>query len=159
MTVRIRPAEPGDAGALGRMGAALAKLHHDFDSGRFMLPEDVEAGYEWWLSRELKNEQAVVLVAEKDGAAQGYCYGRIEGRDWNMLLDAHGELIDLWVDEALRKSGAGAALVEAMVQRLTELGAPRVVLSTAFSNHNAQRLFGRLGFRSTMIEMTRDTTD
>ena len=62
-------------------------------------------------------------------------------------------------DEALRKSGAGAALVEAMVQRLTELGAPRVVLSTAFSNHNAQRLFGRLGFRSTMIEMTRDTTD
>ena len=35
-------------------------------------------------------------------------------------------------------------------------GAPRVMLWTAEQNTSAQRLFARLGFRRTMIEMTRD---
>jgi hypothetical protein len=33
---------------------------------------------------------------------------------------------------------------------------PRVVLGTADSNHAAQRLFTALGFRRTMVEMTRE---
>ena len=36
------------------------------------------------------------------------------------------------------------------------VGAPRVVLWTADKNQGAQRLFTRLGFRRTMIEMTRE---
>jgi RimJ/RimL family protein N-acetyltransferase len=35
-------------------------------------------------------------------------------------------------------------------------GAPRVVLWTADRNSAAQRLFERLGFRRTMIEMTKE---
>src|SRR5262245_35456200 len=141
MSVKIRPAEPRDLDALGRMGASLARLHHDFDADRFMLPEGVESGYRWWLSHETENPKAVVLVAEKDGQAHGYSYGRIEGRDWNRLLDTYGELIDLWVDDDARKLGAGAALVHAMIQKLTELGAPRIVLSTAAKNEPAQKFF------------------
>jgi ribosomal protein S18 acetylase RimI-like enzyme len=33
---------------------------------------------------------------------------------------------------------------------------PRVLLMTAEQNASAQRLFARLGFRRTMIEMTRE---
>src|SRR5688572_24312679 len=156
MTITVRPARPADVPALGRMGAALARLHHEFDRARFMLPDDVESGYAWWLGRELKSKEAVVLVAERDGEAVGYAYGRLEGRDWNALLDACGCLHDLWVDEVARRAGAGEALVEAVARRLGELGAPRVVLSTAAKNEAAQRLFARLGFRPTMIEMTRE---
>jgi hypothetical protein len=29
MTAKIRPAEPKDGDALGRMGGALARMHHD----------------------------------------------------------------------------------------------------------------------------------
>jgi hypothetical protein len=35
-------------------------------------------------------------------------------------------------------------------------GAPRIVLHTAASNADAQALFARLGFRRTMVEMTRE---
>lgn len=157
MTTRIRPATPEDVPALGRMGAALAHLHYDFDNDRFMVPDDVEAGYAFWLGRELKAKGAVVLVAELDGEAVGYAYGRLEERDWNALLDACGVLHDLWVDEKARGTGAGAQLAEAAAQRLGELGAPRVVLSTAAKNGPAQRLFAKLGWRPTMIEMTRAT--
>jgi ribosomal protein S18 acetylase RimI-like enzyme len=38
-------------------------------------------------------------------------------------------------------------------------GAPRVVLSTAEQNGEAQRLFARGGFRRTMVEMTAELND
>jgi ribosomal protein S18 acetylase RimI-like enzyme len=43
-----------------------------------------------------------------------------------------------------------------MCRRLERLGAPRVLLHTASQNREGQALFAKLGFRSTMIEMTRE---
>lgn len=157
MPLSIRPARTEDAPALGRMGAALVRLHHSYDPRRFMTPEeDVESGYRWWLSRELKRQGAVVLVAERDGAVVGYVYATVEGRDWNALLDAHGELHDIWVDESARGSGVGGLLAEELLRRLRAQGVPRVLLMTATRNEAAQRLFTRLGWRATMVEMTRE---
>jgi ribosomal protein S18 acetylase RimI-like enzyme len=154
--VTTRHATAADGEALGRMGAALARLHHAYDPPRFMLPDDLESGYRAWLLRELENRKAVVLVAEQHGEVVGYGYGRLEGKDWNRLLDRHGELIDLWVEPGARGGGAGAALTEAVVAALTARGAPRIVLASAAPNLAAQRLFARLGFRPTMVEMTRE---
>ncbi|QRN97220.1 GNAT family N-acetyltransferase [Archangium violaceum] len=160
MSVTVRSARPEDAPALGRMGAALVRLHHAYDSERFMEPErDVESGYRWWLSRELKRQGAVVLVAEREGRVVGYVYATVEGRDWNALLDAHGELHDLWVDESERGSGVGALLAEEMIRRLRAQGLPRIILMTASQNEAARRLFARLGWRPTMVEMTRELGD
>lgn len=156
MTVIVRPAEKTDAAVLGRMGADLARLHYSFDPARFMLPDDVEAGYRWWLMKEAANKRAVVLVAEVDGQVAGYCYGRMEERDWNALLDAHGGLHDIWVDEGHRGLGAARRLATEMIEALKLLGAPRIVLKTSTKNEAAQKLFTSLGWRSTMIEMTRE---
>jgi RimJ/RimL family protein N-acetyltransferase len=46
--------------------------------------------------------------------------------------------------------------MEAAIAWLKEHGAPRVILGTAEQNVAAQRLFARLGFRRTMVEMTRE---
>lgn len=158
MSTTVRPAKPEDADALGRMGAALVHQHHGFDSQRFMLPEDVESGYRWWLSKEMKAKEAVVLVAERDGEVIGYLYGRVEERDWAALRDRCGGLHDIWVDEQARCSGAGRLLAEAALRRFSELGVPRVILMSASKNEAAQRFFARLGWRPTMVEMTRETS-
>ena len=153
----VRPAEPRDADALGRMGAALVRLHHTFDPARFFVPpSDLEGGYRWWLSREMADPKAVVLVAEAEGDVVGYAYGRVEPRDWATLRDRCGELTDLWVEERARKSGAGEALCEGMVRAFAERGVGQVVLMAATANAGAQRLFTRLGWRPTMVEMTRE---
>ncbi|MDQ3264050.1 MAG: GNAT family N-acetyltransferase [Myxococcota bacterium] len=156
MSVTVRPAAVSDGPLLGRFGAALAGAHHGFDSQRFMLPGDVEAGYRDWLLKEAASPKAVVLVAEKDSEVVGYAYGRLEARDWNLLLDVHAALHDLWVDPTVRGQGAGALLANAIALRLRDLGAPRVVLMSAAKNERAQRLFARLGWRPTMVEMTRE---
>jgi ribosomal protein S18 acetylase RimI-like enzyme len=154
---RIRPATAVDLPAMGRLAGQLVRQHHAADAARFMLPDNVEEGYVWWFERELANADAVLLVAEASGAVAGYCYGRIEERDWQALRDRSGALHDVYVTEGMRRRGIARALVEEMVRRLAALGAPQVVLATASGNAGAQALFRALGFRPTMIEMTRST--
>ena len=67
-----------------------------------------------------------------------------------------GVLHDVVVDPEHRRRGVGRLLLDAVLAYLRSRGAPRVVLSTAVQNEPAQRLFAKLGFRRTMIEMTRE---
>jgi ribosomal protein S18 acetylase RimI-like enzyme len=137
------------------LAGTLVRMHHAVDAGRFLLPDNVEDGYAWWLERELARAKAVILVATQGDRIVGYAYGTREGRDWNMLLDEHGAIHDIFVADGERRAGIGKQLVLAMVRELEALGAPRVVLATMVSNEPAQRLFTACGFRPTMLEMTR----
>lgn len=152
----IRPARPDDVPAAARLAAGLVRQHHAFDPDRFLLVEPVEEGYARFLRTQVDREGVVFLVAESEGEVVGYLLGGLEGRDWMLLLDDCGKIHDVFVEERARGRGIGAALVEEAVRRLCALGAPRVVLSTAWSNEGARRLFSRLGFRATMVEMTRE---
>jgi ribosomal protein S18 acetylase RimI-like enzyme len=67
-----------------------------------------------------------------------------------------GLLHDVIVDPEHRRRGVGRLLLDATLAYLRSRAAPRVVLSTAVQNEAAQRLFASLGFRRTMIEMTRE---
>ncbi|HEY2367745.1 MAG TPA: GNAT family N-acetyltransferase [Polyangiaceae bacterium] len=153
----IRLGTEADAPDLGRMAAGLVRLHHAYDAQRFIMVEgNIEEGYGRWLARETKNERAVVLVAELEGKIVGYAYATLQDRDWMMLLDACGVLQDIWVDEQARRAGVAKMLVLDVCRRFRDLGAPRVVLSTAAKNEGAQKFFEEMGFRRTMIEMTRE---
>ena len=154
--VTVRPARSADLPALGRLGAALARLHHEWDPRRFFVQEPMEEGYAWWLGKELKNKKAVVLIAARGRSVVGYAYGNLEPRDWNALRDACGVLVDLMVAESERGQGTGRALALAAMEALVAKGAPRVVLGSAARNKAAQRFFKSLGFRPTMVEMTRE---
>ena len=153
--IAIRRAAPTDTVALGRLGALLLRTHYEFDRQRFMAPgENSEQGYGWFLGTQLRDEDAVVLVAERDDEIVGYVYASLEPASWKELREAAGFIHDVAVDERGRRGGVATALIEAAVEWLRNRGAPRVVLWTAERNDAAQQLFARLGFRRTMIEMT-----
>jgi ribosomal protein S18 acetylase RimI-like enzyme len=153
----IREATARDLPALARLGAKLAREHHAMDPERFFAPEEpLEEGYAWWLGKERASRKAVVLAGALRGRIVGYAYGRLEPRDWNTLRDRCGVGVDLWVEPRARRAGVGTALVEALVAALAARGAPRVVLNVAARNPRAARLFGALGFRETMVELTRE---
>lgn len=152
----VRDCEVDDLDQVSVLAERLVRFHHELDPSRYLTADRVREGYRRWLGRELERraEVAIVLLACADRVA-GYAYGRVEGRDWMRLIEAHGELHDVWVEEDQRGTGLAEELVLACVERLERLGAPRVVLSTAWSNERARRFFERLGFRPTMLEMTR----
>lgn len=153
---RIRSCRASDLPAVARLAARLVRQHHAWDSDRFFIFDRIEEGYAEYLRGELDRKRSVVLVASKGRRILGYAFGRIEPRDWNALLERCGMLHDIYVDERARRKGIARLLVEEMVARLSALGAPRVVLMTAIQNTGAHRLFEGLGFRTTMLEMTRE---
>ena len=155
--IAVRPATLADLAAVGRLGALLVRLHHDFDPRRFLAASpQTERGYASFLGTQLAAPHAIILVAERAGALLGYTYAGVEGVDYMSLRGPAGVLYDILVDPAHRGEGVGRMLLEATLAALAARGAPRVVLSTAERNEAAQRMFARAGFRRTMVEMTRE---
>jgi ribosomal protein S18 acetylase RimI-like enzyme len=155
--VSIRRGVQSDLPALGRLGAALMRQHYEFDRQRFIAPPaHPEDGYAWFLGTQLDAEDAVILVAHENDVILGYVYAAIEPMSWKELRDRCGYIHDVIVDSSHRRHGVASALMNAAFGWLKSQGAPRVVLGTASANEAAQRLFDQLGFRRTMIEMTRE---
>ena len=152
----IRPAEPRDLAALGRLGTQLMALHYAFDAQRFLAPRDgTEHGYASFLGSMLRADDARVLVAEEDDAVVGYVFVALEPLSWKELRGPAGFVHDVIVAEPERRAGVATALMNAALDWLRERGAPRVVLQTASRNDAARALFAqRFGFRETMVEMT-----
>ncbi|HEX8294407.1 MAG TPA: GNAT family N-acetyltransferase, partial [Pyrinomonadaceae bacterium] len=117
------------------------------------------AGYASYISTQLEDPDVAVLVADDGGAVVGYAYAAVEGYDYMALRGPAGVLHDVIVDPGHRGLGVGRLLLEAALAFLRSRGVPRVVLSTAEQNEAAQRLFAGMGFRRTMIEMTRELDD
>ena len=156
-SIVVRRATPADLPSIGRLGALLVRVHHDFDPRRFIAPTPrTEQGYASFLGSQLDKKDVTVLVAEWNGGVVGYVFASVEGFDYMSLRGPAGVLQDIVVDPAHRGQGIGGQLLAAALEAREALGAPRVVLSTAERNAPAQRLFARAGFRRTMIEMTRE---
>jgi ribosomal protein S18 acetylase RimI-like enzyme len=155
--ILIRRATESDLPVLGRLGAMLLQIHYGFDPQRFMAPgASSPEGYAWFLGSQLNQNDAAVFVAEDGGTVIGYVYAGLEPKSWKELREPAGFIHDVAVDESNRKSGVATRLMETALEWLHSRGAPRVLLWTADQNHSAARLFSHLGFRRTMIEMTRE---
>ena len=153
----VRPATATDLPTIGRLGALLIQEHHGFDSRRFLAVRDrTPADYASFIRTQLDDPDIAVLVAEENGTVIGYAYAAVEGYDYMALRGPAGVLHDLVVDPQHRGRGVGRRLLDATLAYLKSRGAPRVVLWTAEPNEPAQRLFASIGFRRTMIEMTRE---
>jgi ribosomal protein S18 acetylase RimI-like enzyme len=153
----IRRALASDLPPLGRLGALLVEAHHEFDPRRFLATNHrTAAGYASFLSTKLEDPDTAIFIAEVNSEVIGYAYAAVQGYDYQSLRGPAGVLHDLIVDPQYRNRGVGELLIKAAMEFLKVRAAPRVVLFTAEGNHAAQRLFTRMGFRRTMVEMTRE---
>jgi ribosomal protein S18 acetylase RimI-like enzyme len=153
----IRRATTADLPPLGRLGALLVQQHHDFDSRRFLgASRSTPHHYAEFLGSQLDDPDVLVLVAEHEGQVIGYTFSAMEGYDYKSLRGPAGLLHDIVVDPDHRGRGIGSRLLAETLSMLQSKGARQIVLSTAERNESAQRLFARMGFRRTMIEMTRE---
>ena len=153
--IDVRPARPEDLQAVSRLAAKLVDQHRSYDPRRFVLPGPVEEGYFRFLSTEIAEPEAVVLVALVDGEIAGYLYGRMEPPSFVELRGEAGWIHDIFVHERGRGRGIGGALLDAGVESLKRHGARSVMLSVSPRNDAGRRLFQSRGFENTMLEMTR----
>jgi ribosomal protein S18 acetylase RimI-like enzyme len=154
--ITIRPATKSDEAALGRLGAALMRQHHASDPRRFILTDRPEAGYGRFLVSQLDHADTLVLVAERANEIVGYIFAGLEPTSWRDLRGPCGFIHDVYVHASARGQGTGHELARAAIAWVHSRGLAQVVLWSKSGNDAAQRMFARLGFRGTMIEMTLD---
>jgi ribosomal protein S18 acetylase RimI-like enzyme len=93
----------------------------------------------------LQRQESVILLAQDEpGQALGFCqlYPAFCSVDAAPIY----VLYDLFVDPAARRGGAAKALLHAAEQHAANHGVQRLDLTTAKTNHSAQRLYESMGW-------------
>ena len=98
-----------------------------------------------FLMERIEHNQSVIFVALKDGATIGFA--QLYPSFSSGALARIYVLNDLFVEPAVRRAGAGAALLEAAADHARRVGALRLVLSTELTNTTAQALYEKLGWK------------
>src|SRR5260221_465157 len=136
MPPTIRPAEPRDLEALGRLGAMLIRTHYAFDPQRFLAPrEGTEAGYASFLGSGLGDDEGHIFVADDGSGVVGYVYAALEPLSWKELRGPAGFIHDIVVGEDARPGGGGAAALPPLVVFTIRFGAALAAQSESGGLH------------------------
>ena len=136
MSATIRPATIVDLDAV----APLFDAYRQF----YGQPAD-PARARTFIGERLRHGDAVILLAQRDGAAAGFTqlyplFSSVRtGRVW--------QLNDLYVAPPARRHGVGRALLAAARDHAAASGALGLQLETQRSNTAAQRLYAALGWQ------------
>ena len=143
---------------MGQLAGQLVRMHHAYDPARWLLVDGVETGYARFFASQIGTTDTIILVAEdeQNGDIVGYAYAGLEERNWAELRDACARLHDVFVLERVRRQGLASRMLRECIQRLSALGAPLAVTTTAFQNEASQALLRSLGFRPAALEMAMD---
>ncbi|MEX2518671.1 MAG: GNAT family N-acetyltransferase [Paracoccaceae bacterium] len=93
------------------------------------------------------------LIAEHDGKPVGLTHFLFHRHGWRVENICY--LQDLYVDPALRGTGAGRALIEAVYAAADEAGCPSVYWMTQDFNETARKLYDRIASETPFIKYQR----
>ena len=93
-------------------------------------------------ARLMRDTQIHGLAARRDGAIVGITHYLFHPTAWATGPACY--LQDLYVDQAIRGTGAGRALIEAVAEQARKAGAARLYWLTQDHNAVARRLYDRL---------------
>ena len=121
---------------------ALAPL---FDGYRqfYGRAADPVAARQFLLDR-FNHGESVIFVARRAGVPVGFT--QLYPSFSSVSMARIFILNDLFVTEAGRRNGVASALMSAAAEFATTVGAVRLMLSTAVTNHSAQSLYSAMGW-------------
>jgi ribosomal protein S18 acetylase RimI-like enzyme len=147
--IHVRRIAAGDAAVLREVRLrALADAPLAFGSTHARELAYPPQRWEKWARDAAAAARQVVFfaVGEPDGAPVGLASGVIDAEEPRV---AH--LFSMWVAAQARRSGAGAALVEATAAWAKQRGAATLRTAVTLGNARAARLYERAGFRDTGV--------
>lgn len=97
-------------------------------------------------ARLLAGELIGLIAEDGEGRVLGFAHALLHANTWSPKPVCYLE--DLFVREAARGTGAGRALIEALIARGKAEGWLRLYWQTASDNHTAQALYDRLATRT-----------
>ena len=140
--ITIRPAVEADFPAIARItGASYLSAGYFDDAAHPYMVKIMDVAE--------RAEQATIWVAERDGAVVGSVTLALAGEPYaDIALQDELEFRMLVVDPAVQRSGAGKAMVEAIIGHARTLpGIRAVALTTGQTWESAHGLYRKTGFQ------------
>ena len=146
MSVAVRPLAAGDRAEWGRLWKGYLA---------FYRTERPREHYDSYFARLLRHDPADMqgLIAEADGRPAGLAHYLLHPHGWQPEPTCY--LQDLYADPEARGTGVGRALIEAVYAAADAHGARGVYWTTAHDNHEARRLYDRVGTLTPFIKYAR----
>jgi GNAT superfamily N-acetyltransferase len=136
---------------------AICDLHESRDPQRFKVLPDVIERYASWLPIRAVDPKSVFLVAQRDAGDRrtlcGYLVGTVEPEIPIFWIPECGWIHDIWLEPEVRGHGAAEQFMIEAERRFREIGVSQLRLHTGVFNEHARAVFGRAGFRPSVIEM------
>ncbi len=144
--IRIRPIEKSDRKSWQRLWTAYLEF---YKTG--VAPEVYDASFARLLGNDPHDFHG--LIAEVDGKAAGLVHYLFHRHMWK--IDNVVYLQDLYADPEVRGTGVGRKLIEAVYAAADKAGCPSVYWLTQDFNHEARRLYDRIGVQTPFIRYNR----
>jgi ribosomal protein S18 acetylase RimI-like enzyme len=156
----IRPATADDVPAVLPMVRKLCELHRGWDRAKYDFVDGIEEMYRGWLTARATDGRAVFLVAEREGRGPvAFLIGTVEREIPIYRLKEYGFIHDVWVEPDYRNEGVARQMTMQAVEAFGRMGVRQVRLDTAAPNDAARRLFESCGFRTSVVEMLRESEE
>jgi ribosomal protein S18 acetylase RimI-like enzyme len=97
-----------------------------------------------FLQERMINQESVIFIAIVDGQYSGFT--QLYPSFSSVGMKKIWILNDLFIAQSHRQKGIARALINHVLEYSKETGRKKVVLSTAYDNFNAQKLYEKLGF-------------
>jgi ribosomal protein S18 acetylase RimI-like enzyme len=135
----IRAATPADVTAIERV--ARASWHTDYPD--VLSRETVEEGVEEWyddeqLTAEIERDDAVVLVARREGEIDGFAHA--------VVTEDRGTILRVYVHPDARGEGIGSRLLDRTEGELRDRGANHVQAMVLADNELGRTFYEGAGF-------------
>lgn len=126
--------------------AHLEQLAPLFDRYRMFYSQHSDmSGAKHFLSERMAAAESVIFLALENGAGIGFT--QLYPSFTSVGMARIWILNDLYVDDAHRSKGVARQMIEHALAFSRTTGRRKVVLSTAYTNTQAQKLYERLGFQ------------
>jgi ribosomal protein S18 acetylase RimI-like enzyme len=142
----IRKATIKDLESIGLLWQEFMDFHKERDSV-FARSADGHEHFKEFIAGHLEKESSLVLIAEQDGAAIGYCLAMIS--KYPPVFDSrdYGFVSDLAVTRRCRRAGIGEKIYKAAEMWFSEQGIHRIELRVAVTNEVSTAFWRKMGFK------------
>ena len=144
----IRPLDASDEAEWRRLWTAYLDFY-----GTSVSEEVYATSFARMLSGEADEFRG--LIAEVDGRPVGLAHYLFHRHGWRIENVCY--LQDLYTDPAVRGTGVGRALIEAVYAAADAEGCPNVYWTTQAFNRTARQLYDRIGEETPFIKYQRKT--